>query len=74
MINIQISTEIPKFFRDLHMKSEKVSFESYVLDKIKNIETPLDSNIFNNLIENFKLYNEIQIRIPIYGNSIFFFW
>ena len=73
MINIQISTEIPKFFRDLHMKSEKVSFESYVLDKIKNIETPLDSNIFNNLIENFKLYNEIQIRIPIYGNSIFFF-
>lgn len=73
MINIQINTEIPKFFRDLHMKSEKVSFESYVLEKIKNMEPPLDSNIFNNLIENFKFYNEIQIRVPIYGNTINFF-
>jgi hypothetical protein len=73
MINIQISTEIPKFFRELHMKSEKVSFESYVLEKIKNIKIPLDTNILNNLIENFKFYNEIQIRIPIYGNSINFF-
>lgn len=73
MINIQISTEIPKFFRDLHMKSEKVSFESYVLEKAKGIENPLDTNIFNNLIENFKFYNEIQIRIPIYGNSVNFF-
>lgn len=73
MINIQISTEIPKFFRDLHMKAEKVSFESYVLEKLSILETPLDTNVFNNLIENFKYYNEIQIRIPIYGNSINYF-
>ena len=68
---IIIPTQVPDFFRKVHSNIKVEPFGDFLLRIIPK-EISLGNEIFiNKLIEDFKKYNDIYIRIPIKGDKIF---
>jgi hypothetical protein len=68
---IIISTQVPDFFRKVHSNIKVEPFGDFLLRIIPK-EFSLGNEIFiSKLIEDFKKYNDIYIRIPIKGDRMF---
>jgi hypothetical protein len=68
---IIIPTQVPDFFRKVHSNIKVEPFGDFLL-RIMPKEISLGNEIFiSKLIEDFKKYNDIYIRIPIKGDKMF---
>lgn len=68
---IIISTQVPDFFRKVHSNIKVEPFGDFLLRIIPK-EILLGNEVFiNKLIEDFKKYNDIYVRIPIKGDKMF---
>ena len=68
---IIIPTQVPDFFRKVHSNIKVEPFGDFLLRIIPK-EISLGNEIFiSKLIEDFKKYNDIYIRIPIKGDKMF---
>lgn len=68
---IIISTQVPDFFRKVHSNIKVEPFGDFLL-RVMPKEISLGNEVFiNKLIEDFKKYNDIYLRIPIKGDKMF---
>ena len=76
-INLNIPTEIPKFFRELYFSKETISFLDWVTKKIEEIGENIDEQIVDSLskeiIKNYNLILDPTIRIRVNGNYYLIF-
>lgn len=68
---IIISTQVPDFFKKIHSDLKVESFGDFFL-KIIPVEIMTGNEIFvYKIIEDFKKYNDIYVRIPVRGDKMY---
>ena len=68
---IIISTEVPDFFRKVHSTLKVEPFGDFLLRTIPKEIISGNEIFINKLIEDFKKYNDIYVRIPIKGDKMY---
>jgi len=68
---IIISTEVPDFFRRVHSNFKVEPFGEFLLRTIPKEILSGNEIFINKLIDDFKKYNDIYVRIPIKGDKMY---
>ena len=72
MITINIDSKVPEFFRALQKKSSVIPFEKFISSKIPEIFSEREVLLLKDSLKESKYSISIDIKIPIFGQNIFF--